>query len=43
MHLFSRVVMACTCNSATLEAEYLNGASSVPVGGNSSSTGGWTV
>ena len=36
-------VVACTCNPATLEAEFRNGAGSVPVGGNSSFIGGWIV
>ena len=33
-------VVACTCNPATLEAEFRNGVGSVPVGGNSPSIGG---
>ena len=36
-------VVACTCNPATLEAEFRNGVGSIPVGGNSSSIGGWIV
>ena len=36
-------VVACTCNPATLEAEFRNGVGSVPVGGNSPSIGGWIV
>ena len=36
-------VVACTCNPATLEAEFRNGAGSIPVGGNSPSIGGWIV
>ena len=36
-------VVACTCNSATLEAEFWNGVGSIPVGGNSPSVGGWIV
>ena len=35
-------VVACTCNSATLEAKYRNVVGSIPVGGNSPSIGGWT-
>ena len=34
---------ACTCNPATLEAEFRNGVGSIPVGGNSPSKGGWIV
>ena len=33
-------VVACTCNPATLEAEFRNGVATIPVGGNSPSTGG---
>ena len=33
-------VVACTCNPATLEAEFRNGVSLIPVGGNSPSIGG---
>ena len=36
-----RGVVACTCNPATLEAEFRNGVGSIPVGGNSPSIGGW--
>ena len=36
-------VVACTCNPATLEAEFQNGVGSIPVGGNSPSIGGWIV
>ena len=36
-------VVACTCNPATLEAEFRNGVGSLPVGGNSPSIGGWIV
>ena len=36
-------VVACTCNPATQEAEFRNGVGSIPVGGNSSSIGGWIV
>ena len=36
-------VVACTCNPATLETEFRNGVGSIPVGGNSSSIGGWIV
>ena len=36
-------VVACTCNPATLEAEFRNGVGSVPVGDNSPSIGGWIV
>ena len=34
-------VVACTCNLATLEAEFRNRVGSIPVGGNSPSMGGW--
>ena len=33
-------VAACTCNPATLEAEFRNGVGSIQVGGNSPSKGG---
>ena len=33
--------LACTCYTATLEAEFLNGVGSKPAGGNSHSIGGW--
>ena len=36
-------VMACTSNKAFLEGEFRNGVGSVPIGGNSSSIGGWIV
>ena len=36
-------VVTCTCNPATLEAEFRNGVGSIPVGGNSPSIGGWIV
>ena len=36
-------VMTCTCNPATLEAEFWNGVSSIPVGGNSPLIGWWIV
>ena len=36
-------VVASTCNSGTLEAEFQNGVGSIPVGGNSSLIGGWIV
>ena len=36
-------VVACTCNPATLEAEFRNGVVSIPVGGNSPSIGEWIV
>ena len=36
-------VVACTCNPATLEAEFRNGVGSIPVGVNSPSIGGWIV
>ena len=36
-------VVAWTCNSATLEAEFRNGLESIPVGVNSPSIGGWIV
>ena len=36
-------VVACTCNPATVEAEFRNGVGSIPVGGNSPSIGGWIV
>ena len=41
--LFSLGVVACTCNPATLEAEFWNSVGSIPVGGNSPSIGGWMV
>ena len=36
-------VVACTCNPATLEAEFRNDVGSIPVGGNNPSIGGWIV
>ena len=36
-------VVACTCNAATLEAEFRNGVGLIPVGDNSPSIGGWIV
>ena len=36
-------VVACTCNPATLEAEFRNGVGLIPVGGNSPSIGGGIV
>ena len=36
----SKSVVACTCNSATLEAEFRNGVGSILAGGNSPSIGG---
>ena len=36
-------VVACTCNPATLEAEFRNGVSLIPVGSNSLLIGGWFV
>ena len=36
-------VVACTCNPATVEAEFRNGVGSIPVGGNSPSIGRWIV
>ena len=37
------VAVACTCNPATLEAEFRDGVGSIPVGGNSPLIGGWIV
>ena len=34
-------VVACTCNPATLEAEFWSSVGSIAVGGNSLSIGGW--
>ena len=39
----SKSVVACTCNSATLEAEFRNGVGSILAEGNSPSIGGWIV
>ena len=36
-------VVVYTCDLAILEAEFRNGFSSVPVGGNSPFIGGWIV
>ena len=36
-------VVACTCNPATLEAEFWNGVGLIPVGDNSPSISGWIV
>ena len=36
-------VVACTCNPATMEAEFRNGVGSIPVGGNSPSIDVWIV
>ena len=36
-------VVACTCNPATLEAEFRNGVCLTPVGGNIPAIGGWIV
>ena len=36
-------LVACTCNPATLEAEFRNGVGSIRVRGNSASIGGWIV
>ena len=36
-------VVTCTCNPATLEAQFRNSVGSIPVGGNSDSIGGWIV
>ena len=36
-------LVACTCNPATLEAEFRNGEGSIRVRGNSASIGGWIV
>ena len=36
-------VVACTCNPATLDAEFRNGVGSISVGGNGLLIGGWTV
>ena len=36
-------VVACTCDPATLEAEFQNGVGLIPVGGNSPSIGGYIV
>ena len=41
--LFESGIVACTCNSATLEAELRNSVGSIPVGGNSPSIGRWIV
>ena len=36
-------VVACTCNPATLEAEFRNDVGSIIAGGNSPSIDGWIV
>ena len=36
-------VMTCTCSPGTLEAEFWNGVSWIPFGGNSPLIGGWIV
>ena len=36
-------IVACTCNPATLEAEFWNGVGLIPVGDNSPSISGWIV
>ena len=36
-------VVACTCNPATMEAEFRDGVGSIPVWGNGPSIGGWIV
>ena len=36
-------IVACTCNRATLEAEFWNGVGSIPVGGKIPSIDGWVV
>ena len=36
-------VVACTCNPATLEAEFWNSVGLIPVGDNSPSISGWIV
>ena len=41
--VFEPGVVACTCNPATLEAEFRNRVGSIPVGGNSPLIGGWIV
>ena len=40
---WSMYLVTCTCNPATLKAEFPNGVGSMPVGGNSPSIGGWIV
>ena len=40
---YKLLVVACTCNPATLEAEFRNGVGSIPVVGNSPLIGGWIV
>ena len=40
---FQSDVVACTCNSATEEAEFWNGVGSIPLGGNSPLIGGWIM
>ena len=41
--LFMQVVVACSYNPASLEAEFWNSMDSTPVGCNSASTVGWIV
>ena len=36
-------MVACTCNLATLKAEFWNGVSAIPVGETVLSIGGWIV
>ena len=36
-------VVPCTCNPATLDAEFRNRVGLIPVGGNSPLIGGWIV
>ena len=38
---YHNLILACTCNTATLEDEFRNGEGSIPVGG--TSIGGWIV
>ena len=40
LHKCEVVVVTCTCNTAALETEFLNGAGSISVEGNSLLTGG---
>ena len=37
------VVVACTCNPATLDAKFRNGVGLIPAVGSSPSIGGWIV
>ena len=43
MKSFMPGAVACTCNPATLEAEFRNGVGSVQVEGNRPSISGWIV